>query len=223
MLYISAGMQSTDRPPHAGTDADDLAAISEVLRGNADAFRAIVDRYRGLVFRLAMASLGSREEAEEAAQEIFLRAYRSLRGFRLGSRFLPWLYSIASNYLKTAAVRTRRLRDRLVRGADERLPAAESDDPQSSTGRSQSLEEIRRAVDDLPAPLREVVRLYYFEAMSVEQAGAALGIGRENVKSRLLRARRKLWTALAEPGATSGGAREYTGEEEEGAGRQDHE
>ena len=65
------------------------------------------------------------------------------------------------------------------------------------------------------------------QTMSVEQAGAALGIGRENVKSRLLRARRKLWTTLAEPGATPGAtssdAREYTGDEEEGAGRQDHE
>ncbi|MCX7038295.1 MAG: RNA polymerase subunit sigma-24, partial [Spirochaetes bacterium] len=73
------------------TDAEDLLAVSEVLRGNVDAFRVIVDHYRGLVFRLALSSLGSREEAEEAAQEVFLRAFRSLRSFHLGNRFLPWL------------------------------------------------------------------------------------------------------------------------------------
>ena len=119
-------MVEAGHPAHDGADADDLAAISEVLRGNPDAFRAIVDKYRGLVFRLAAASLGSREDAEEAAQEIFVRAYRSLRSFRLGSRFLPWLYSIASNHLKTAAVRVHRVRDRLVHGVEENLAAGPS-------------------------------------------------------------------------------------------------
>jgi RNA polymerase sigma factor (sigma-70 family) len=214
-------MEDADRPSHAGADADDLAAISEVLRGNPDAFRAIVDRYSGLVLRLAVASLGSREDAEEAAQEIFLRAYRSLRSFRLGSRFLPWLYSIASNHLKTSAVRVRRSRDRLVRGAEETLAAPAAGDPQASTVRAQSLQEIRAAVTALPAPVREVVRLYYFEGMSVEQVGEALAIGRENVKSRLLRGRRKLWAVLGERDATAGPDSEYTRSEDRDEGERE--
>ena len=204
-----------------GADAEELFAISEVLRGNADAFRTIVDRYRGLVFRLALASLGTREEAEEASQEIFLRAFRSLRSFRLGNRFLPWLYSIASNHLKTAAVRTRRIHDRLVRGAEEHLAAPESDDPQASTMKGQSLEEIRRAVAALPPPVREVVRLYYFEGMSVEQVSRALGIGGENVKSRLLRGRRRLREVL-DRGATDAVVSRYTPDEGEQGRNREH-
>lgn len=217
-------MEEADRTSHAGADADDLAAISEVLRGNPDAFRAIVDRYSPLVFRLAAASLGNREDAEEAAQEIFLRAYRSLRSFRLGSRFLPWLYSIASNHLKTTAVRVRRVRDRLVHGVEENLAAEPAVDPQASTARAQSLGEIRAAVAALPAPVREVVRLYYFEAMSVDRVSEALGIGRENVKSRLLRGRRKLGALLADRGATAGTDPEYSsaGEGREKPGRPEH-
>lgn len=211
MLYFAVMQEGKSAEP-SSADAEDLLAISEVLRGNPDAFRGIVERYRGLVFRLALASLGSREEAEEASQEVFLRAYRSLRSFRLGSRFLPWLYSIASNHLKTMAVRTRRLNDRLVRGDEERLPASPSDDPQVSAEQEQSLDEIRRAVARLPAPVRTVVRLYYFEGMSVEETGRALGIGGENVKSRLLRGRRRLRTLL-DPGATDGPVSGYTDSE----------
>ena len=211
VLY-SSGMGEGKQAP--SSDAEDLLAVSEVLRGNVDAFRVIVDRYRGLVFRLALSSLGSREEAEEAAQEVFLRAFRSLRSFHLGNRFLPWLYSIASNYLKTTAVRVRRIQERLVRGGEQRLLASECDDPQASTQRSQSLAEVREAVAALPPSIRDVVRLYYFEGMSVEQVGGALGIGGENVKSRLLRGRKKLREAL-EPDATGSGISGYTGDEGE--------
>ena len=180
----------------ANADAEDLLAVSEVLRGNADAFRAIVERYRGLVFRLALLSLGSRDCAEEEAQEIFFKAFRSLRTFRLENRFLPWLYAIASNHLKTAAGRAHRIDERLVRGGEERIRAPECDDPQLSTQRSESLIEVRGAVARLPPPIREAVQLFYLEGMSVEQVGSALGIGSENVKSRLLRGRNRLRRTL---------------------------
>lgn len=215
-------MDEGDRDAEAGADNDDILAISEVLRGNHDAFRTIVDRYRGLVFRLALSSLGSREDAEEAAQEIFFRAFRSLGSFRLGSRFLPWLYSIASNYLKTAAVKINRRRAGIVRGAEERLAASSSSDPQATALSAESLEQARRAVAGLPAPVREVVRLYYFEGMSVAEVGGALGIGAENVKSRLLRGRRRLREVL-DGGATGGADSRYTGDEEEAGGSEGHE
>lgn len=205
----------------SNADAEDLLAVSEALRGNADAFRAIVDRYRGLVFRLALFSLGGREEAEEAAQEIFFRAFRSLRSFRLENRFLPWLYSIASNYLKSAAGRARRIDAKLIRGGEEHLLAPECDDPQASAQRSQSLAEVREAVAGLPTPIREAIRLFYFEGMSVEQVGSALGIGSENVKSRLLRGRKRLRQAL-DPGATETAVSGYTQDEGERGRSREH-
>jgi RNA polymerase sigma-70 factor (ECF subfamily) len=215
-------MGEGNRDAGAGTDNEDILAISEVLRGDHDAFRAIVDRYRGLVFRLALASLGAREDAEEAAQEIFLRAFRSLGTFRLGSRFLPWLYSIAANYLKTAAVKINRRRGNIVRGAEEGLAASPSCDPQAAALSAESLEQARRAVSGLPPPVREVVRLYYFEGMNVAEVGRALGIGAENVKSRLLRGRRRLREVLGGD-ATGGADPRYTGEGEDAGGNEGHE
>ncbi len=195
--------------PIRNTEADDLLTISEVLRGNTDAFRSVLERYHGLVFRLALSSLGNREEAEEASQEIFLKAFRSLKSFRIEKRFLPWLYSIASNHLKTRAVRIRRVESGLVRDVQERVPTRPEDDPQAHALREQSLAEVKNAVAALPLTLREVVRLYYFEAMSAEQVGSLLGLGSENVKSRLLRGRRKL-KELLEKNATDADLSGYT-------------
>jgi RNA polymerase sigma-70 factor (ECF subfamily) len=199
--------------------ADDLYAVSEVLRGNTDAFRTIVERYRGLVYRLALSSLGNREEAEEASQEIFLKAFKSLGSFRIEKRFLPWLYSIASNYLKTHALRIRRVDEKLVRDRQELMPSHPEDDPQTGVLRRQSLEEIQTAVRALPSAVREVVRLYYFEGLSVEQICSVLGLGEENVKSRLMRGRKGLRVSL-QGRATQERASGYTldgNEEEHGA------
>lgn len=171
--------------------ADELAAIGEVLRGNRDAFRLIVDRYKGLVVRLSLSFLGNREEAEEAAQEIFLRAYRSLHRFSLDRKLLPWLYSIAINHLRSAYGRMRRREEHVA--AAESEPAAGADsDPQHLVLEELEKAALRRAVDSLPPTLREVTVLYYYEDLSVETIATILNIGEENVKSRLFRGRQKL-------------------------------
>ena len=180
--------------------ADELAAIGEVLRGNRDAFRLIVDRYKGLVVRLSLSFLGNREEAEEAAQEIFLRAYRSLHRFSLDRKLLPWLYSIAINHLRSAYGRMRRREEHVA--AAESEPAAGADsDPQHLVLEELEKAALRRAVDSLPPTLREVTVLYYYEDLSVETIATILNIGEENVKSRLFRGRQKLREILR-PDAT---------------------
>ena len=171
--------------------ADELAAIGEVLRGNTDAFRLIVDRYKGLVLRLALSFLGNREEAEEAAQEIFLRAFRSLHRFSLDKKLLPWLYSIAVNHLRSAYGRLRRREDH-VASVEIELAAGGESDPQRLVLDEMERSALRQAVDSLPPTLREVIVLYYYEELRVETIGAVLNIGVENVKSRLFRGRQKL-------------------------------
>ncbi|MGA2612099.1 MAG: sigma-70 family RNA polymerase sigma factor [Spirochaetia bacterium] len=171
--------------------ADELAAIGEVLRGNRDAFRLIVDRYKGLIVRLSLSFLGNREEAEEAAQEIFLRAFRSLHRFSLDKKLLPWLYSIAVNHLRSAYGRMKR-RDERVAAVEVELAAGGESDPQRVVLADYERAALRQAVDSLPPTLREVIVLYYYEEMRVESISAVLNIGVENVKSRLFRGRQKL-------------------------------
>jgi len=187
-----------------GTErADELAAIGEVLRGNKDSFRLIVDRYKGLVVRLSLSFLGNREEAEEAAQEIFLRAYRSLHRFSLDKKLLPWLYSIAVNHLRSAYGRMRRREDRMA-AVEVELAAGGESDPQRLVLEDYERGALRQAVDSLPAHLREVIVLYYYEEMRVESISAVLNIGVENVKSRLFRGRQKLRETLQKNATTEG-------------------
>ncbi len=200
---------------------DELAAIAEVLRGDRDAFRLVVDRYSRVVFRLSLSFLRDREAAEEAAQEIFLRAFRSLRRFNRDKPLLPWLYAIAVNHLRTAHRRMTGQRERTA-GDSERLPAAPETDPQHIAVAEDDRRSVRRAVAALPPSLREPVILYYFEELSVEAISSILGIGAENVKSRLFRARRRLRQALR-GAATAQAPAGYTGVGFEGSRSRDDE
>lgn len=170
--------------------------MSRVLRGDREAYRELVLVYEPVIRRLALKYLRREEDAEDAVQEIFIKAYRSLGRFELNRRFLPWLYSVALNHLKTVYRRTRRIGDREV--AEERAgdPSFASDrpadDPEHAALRRAAEEELRAAVDRLPPSLRDAVLLYYLQEASVDDVGEALGLGRENVKSKLHRARKRL-------------------------------
>ena len=207
-----------ERPDRKTEEAADLADVAEVLQGNTTAFRGIVDRYKGLVFRLCLSYLNDREEAEEASQEIFLRAFRSLRTFSLERRFLPWLYSISSNHLKSRWSRLRKRGERsLPDEAVERLPDAPSSDPQEIFLGKDTRARVREAVEGLPQGVRDAVFMYYYEGMSVDQVSSALGVGTENVKSRLMRARKKLRESLAAD-ATGADPPGYSEENDSGGG-----
>ncbi len=180
-------------------DEQDLKAVTETLRGNTDAFRSIVESYQPLIHHLAEKYLRDEDQMNDAVQEIFLKAYRSLSKFDQSRRFLPWLYSIALNYLKTMYRRTRK---RNKTELSYELPIEDGrDDPESRSIQRETEHAIRKAVDGLPESLREVVVLYYLEGLSVEEVQEVLKLGRENIKSRLHRARKKLRTIL-EPDAT---------------------
>ena len=180
---------------------EDLLLVSRVVRGDTDAFGGLVRRYRGAIVSFAAASLGSRDDAEDAAQEIFIRAFRSLGAFDLSRRFKPWLYAVAVNTLKDA-------RYRRVRRARETDAAARAEppvyrSPHEEAERSEIIERIRKAVRSLPGKPREAALLYYIEGLDVSETAEALGIGEENVKSRLHRAR-KILRGFLDEDATAG-------------------
>lgn len=184
------------------TDPDqaDIQSVTEVLRGNPDAFRGVVERYGGYVYRIALLHLRSPENAEDAVQEIFARVFNSLGGFQLDRRFKPWLVSIALNHLKTTGAkfhRFTRLQEKI-----RRQPPPKLEDPEETVFAEERRHAVREVIQRLPANLRIVVILYYLEEMKVEDISEVLQIGRENVKSRLHRARRKL-RGMLENGATA--------------------
>jgi RNA polymerase sigma-70 factor (ECF subfamily) len=177
---------------------DDIVVIQRVLGGDADAFRLIVRRYGGRLRGFCLARLGDPDEADDAMQDVLLRAYRSLGSFRLGTSFASWLFAIAANRVRTRRVRTS-AREALARRAADAARTAPACDPADEAVARVEGGEVRRAVAGLPWPLRVVVELYYFAGLSVEETATALGLGHEAVKSRLLRGRRELARLAAEP------------------------
>jgi RNA polymerase sigma-70 factor (ECF subfamily) len=177
---------------------EDVVVIQRVLGGDAEAFRLLVRRYGGRLRGFCLARLGDADEADDAVQDVFLRAYRSLGGFRLGSSFASWLFAIAANRVRTRRARAS-AREALTRRAADGARAASAADPQEHVLANVEREEVRRAVARLSWPLRAAVELYYFAGLSVDETASALAVGREAVKSRLLRARRELARAAATP------------------------
>jgi RNA polymerase sigma factor (sigma-70 family) len=172
------------------SNAYDLESVSRVLQGDTEAFRNIVEKYQPIVLRLCRSYMKNIEEAEDAAQEIFLRAYKSLSNFKLDKKFLNWLYTIAVNHLKSRYAKIRRFEEHKEMVRNE--PVKEQQTPEELNVREELRKEIRNTIDSLPGNLKEVTVLYYLEEMDVQDITEILGISRENVKSRLFRARKKM-------------------------------
>ena len=164
-----------------------LETVGRVLRGEVAAFEIIIKAYQGIVFRVCRSVLSNREDAEDAAQESFCRAFRLLRTFRLDKRFKPWIVSIALNTSRSFYRKRGRISANASAVAPEEVQSSSSVEIEGE--RAILKESIRAAVQRLPARLRDTVILYYLEEFDVSDVAAALNIGKENVKSRLHRAR----------------------------------
>ena len=177
-----------------GDQADD-DAVARVLAGDREAFRTIVDCYGQRVVAFCGSRLRSEDEARDAAQEVFIRAYRSLGTFRRGESFPAWLFAIAANQLRTRFRIFASDRHKVEAAGSEAAaaaPAAAAEEAADAI-RAQAL---RKAVAALPRDQRLPVQLYYFGGLSVAETARAMGLGEEAVKTRLFRARKALRIAL---------------------------
>jgi RNA polymerase sigma-70 factor (ECF subfamily) len=178
----------------ADPDADDVAAARG---GDPDAFRALVERHRDRAHALAWRMLRSAPDAEEVAQDAFVRAWRGLPDFRGEARFGTWLHSIVARLAldRLEVLSRRRRREAALDAAGEMAAAGHEAADTLGERRMQAL------VAGLNAPQQAVVRLYYYEDRSVETVSELLGIPENTVKTHLSRAReslRKGWAAAGE-------------------------
>ena len=175
---------------------EDVALVHRALGGDDRAFRALVERYGDRLFRFCRSRLGSDEEAEDAVQDAFLRAYRSLGRFRLGESFAAWLFGIAVNRTRSRASQAAMESVKAARAASEAQVSAPGGDPSLAIEAEAEFRALREAVASLPDELRLPVQLYYFGGLSVAEISKERGLGAEAVKSRLFRARKKLRSIL---------------------------
>ncbi len=162
-----------DRPPQ------EAELVARAKRGELDASEQIVRLHQTIAFRTAWVITRSEADAEEAAQDGFVKAHAALPRFREGSPFRPWLLTIVANEARNR-----------VRGAGRRARLAQRV--------AEERDELLAAIERLPEPAREAVACRYFLELSEEETAAALDCPRGTVKSRLSRALDRLRVELGE-------------------------
>jgi RNA polymerase sigma factor (sigma-70 family) len=171
---------------------DILYYIDEVLAGNVNAFSYIVDRHKNKVYNLAFRICCNREEAEEIAQDSFMKTYRALGSFKRKSSFSTWLYRIVYN----TAISYVRLKKREVLSLED-FPADATDFIGTGTSDEEAENEYRKslisfAFQKISEEDRSLITLHYYEEMSIEELSDVTGISKSNVKVKLFRARQKM-------------------------------
>jgi RNA polymerase sigma-70 factor (ECF subfamily) len=177
---------------------DEVEVVQELQAGSAEAFDALIRRYHAPVYRLLCQMLGNSADAADTTQEVFLKAFRGIRGFRSSSSLKTWLYRIA---IREALNRRRWWHrhqsressyDDTALCAGEALLAADEPTPYDHCAAREAREAVHRALAQLPEAFRSAVVLRDIEDLSYEEVAEVLDVSIGTVKSRILRGRRAL-------------------------------
>ncbi len=174
---------------------DDIYYIEKVRSGQSNYFSYIVEQYQDIVFSIALKVLKNREDAEEMAQESFIKAYKSLHTFKGNAKFSTWLYRITYNNC-ISEVRKRKIHFTSTNDVEIKDETTEINlDGIPEENRSKA---IRQALDKLPEEEYTLILLYYFEDQSIEEISKVTKLSESNTKVKLHRARKKLYSILNE-------------------------
>ena len=167
---------------------DEAELVERARRGDLEAWETLVRRYQGIAFRTAYVLAGNAADAEEAAQDGFVKAHRALGRFRRGAALKPWLLRIVANEARNRR-RSAGRRERLaLRAAAESRPGDAVPSPEAALLAREDQERLLAAVERLPDGHRDAIACRYFLELSEEETAAALGVRPGTVKSRLARA-----------------------------------
>jgi len=170
---------------------DDEDIVGKVIRGDADLFGELVDRYQRKIFNIGMMFFRNHDDASDFTQEVFLRAYNSLGSFRGKSRFVFWLTRVAYNH-GINAVKGKRTAESLAESA---LPW-EGATPEETHLKEEVRRALRKAVGELPKNYRVCVDLYFFYGLCYAEISEITGFPLNTIKSHVFRAKQILRDSL---------------------------
>ena len=201
-----------DGPGATGGRSEGVEAelVAAARRGDAGAFEELVTMTQDRLYNLTYRMTGRHEEAEDALQETYLRAHRSLGSFEGTSQFYTWLYRIAVNACLSRGRKVSRRQEYEAVSID--APAASSDgasplagsfasgegDPGEAASRAERADRVHRAIGELTEEYRTVIVLRDIEGLSYDEVGKVTGSSRAAIKSRLHRARQRLSELLGD-------------------------
>ncbi|MBN9350812.1 MAG: sigma-70 family RNA polymerase sigma factor [Chitinophagaceae bacterium] len=176
---------------------EDNIWIEQILNGDEMPFRHLVEKYQNLVFAIAFRILGNREDAEDAAQEIFVKCFHGLGKFNKQAAFSTWLYKIAFNHSLDLAKKFRHSKYKTDWEKAEIGSSITSETRSESEMDSRIIKSILKgAIDSLPPESRIIVLLYYYENLSLKEISEIMGFRENNLKIKLHRIRSKLMKQL---------------------------
>lgn len=178
-------------------DVDDSVLLNRAIRGEAEAFGELIRRYQTSVFNVCYRLVGDRGEAEDLAQEAFIRAYQRLNTFDRSRPFGPWIKRVAVNVCLNRLERTAPILVPLDENRD-RQQAEWGDNPEIVHEATERTAALRMAILALPPRYRAVIELRHIQELSYAEIAVTLNIPLSDVKSHLFRARRLLAAALRE-------------------------
>lgn len=190
------------------SELSDAEIVERIKAGEQHLFDILVQRYSSRAYQIAYGVLGTREDAEEVAQDVFIRIFKALPKFRGDSEFTTWMYRIAMNLARN------KYRYNKSRGANKKISMQETIDdsdsrtliqvpeprlsPDSEVGLEEYQKDIMREIENLPPLYRDALVLRNVEEMSYEQIADVLGCKLGTIKSRIARAREELRRRLEE-------------------------
>lgn len=174
---------------------EDRIYIEQVLSGKTASFAVLVDRYKDYAFTIAKRVLRNNEEAEEVAQDAFMKVFQKLDTYDHSSKFSTWLYAIV---FRTAISQ---LRKKGLEYSDNDVAAldhihVETRDPEVTYSKKETELYVRKVVDQLPVAESVIVTLYYMDGSSVKEIAEVMNMTEGNVKVKLMRCRKKLRSLL---------------------------
>ncbi|MFY9151461.1 MAG: RNA polymerase sigma factor [Prolixibacteraceae bacterium] len=177
---------------------DDIQYIEAVRNGNLQAFSYLVEKYRNMVYSLALKLMKRPEEAEEMAQDTFIKAYRKIDSYEGKSKFSTWLYSITYNgcisELRKRRIGFASIDDRVMSDQDE----MKMYDYYRETKKEDQEKYLNLALSKLPEDDQVLVTLYYYEGQSMDDISLITGLTVSNIKVKIHRARKRMYALLHE-------------------------
>ncbi|WP_281231177.1 RNA polymerase sigma factor [Flavobacterium gelatinilyticum] len=170
--------------------------IDKILQGETNAFAVLVDRYKDMIFSLSLKMMKNKEEAEEAAQDTFIKTFNSLSKFKGDSKFSTWIYKISYNTCLDRLKKNKKeennisideFSSHLIKTMDNALSALEDKEKRQT---------IQNCLNLLPREENFLLTLFYFEEQNLEEIGKIMNINANNVKVKLFRSRQKLAVIL---------------------------
>lgn len=182
-------MAKVQDAPSAEGDAEERRLIDRSAAGDQEAFRQLVLRYHRLVINVAYRALGELALAEDVAQDVFIKVYKALPGYRHDKPFKHWLHRVAGNAVTDAL---RRRRPVVSLDGMEQPPASRDGDPQDISARHDMQRAVRHAIASLPSHYRDTIALQAFGELSYDEIAKTLDIPLGTVMSRLNGAKKLL-------------------------------